>query len=85
MKELKKVLPIERAKMRLKIAFLNGEQSEKMKTHLESNYKEECEIEKVTEKMMQLKIEPSLYRELNNIIKKDKEFYSEVSIEISDQ
>lgn len=52
--ELKKVIPIDRAKMRLKIAFDNGEQVEKMKELIEKSHKEECEIERLGERMMQL-------------------------------
>ena len=34
--------------------------------------------------MMQLKIEPSLFRDINNYVKADKVAYEDVSIEVQD-
>ena len=35
--------------------------------------------------MMQVKIEPHLFRDLNEFINKDKAFFDNVSIEVQDQ
>ena len=70
--------------MRVKISFASEEQRDKMKEELLKNHATECEVEKLTEKMMQLQIQPNMFREINNIVKNEKAFYSEVSIEIQD-
>jgi hypothetical protein len=82
---LKKVLPIERAKMRIKMTFVSLEQHEKMRELLLVKYKNDLSVESEGDKLMNLKIEPNLYRELNNIIKDQKSFYYGVSIEINEQ
>ena len=51
---------------------------------MKSNHGEECEIERIGEKMMQLTIQPHLFRDLNNIVKEEKEFYQDVCIEIQE-
>ncbi|CDW78721.1 ribosome maturation protein sbds-like [Stylonychia lemnae] len=83
--ELKKVIPIERAKMRLKISFESQEQQEKMKDFIEKEHQNDCEIERLGERLMQLQIQPNMFRELSNVVKENKEFYNGVVIEIQDQ
>ena len=41
-------------------------------------------IERVTEKFMELMIQPHLFREINNIVKADKDFFNGVHVEIED-
>ncbi|TNV77250.1 hypothetical protein FGO68_gene9400 [Halteria grandinella] len=85
-KDLQKVIPIERAKMKLKIAYENDEQRAKLVEILNQDHKdgEDFTIERMTEKFMELMIQPHLYRDINTIHKKDKEFFANVSIEIQD-
>ena len=86
-KDLQKVIPIDRAKMRLKIGFDNEEQQKRLEAQLRAGHPsaEEFTVERIAEKFMELQIQPSLFREINNIVKQDKEFYANVCIEISDQ
>ncbi len=53
-----------------------------MKELIEKDHKEDCEIERLGEKMMQLQIQPHMFRDLNNYVKEDKAFFTGVSIEI---
>ena len=55
-----------------------------MKEFLDKNHSKEFEIEKLTEKMMQLQIQPHLYKVLNDLVKDDKQFFASVSIEVRD-
>lgn len=86
-KDLQKVIPIERAKMRLKVSFENPPQQEKLQETLNAQHKlgDDFNIERVTEKFMELMIQPHLFREINNIVKNDKDFYNGVHVEIEDQ
>lgn len=83
-KELKKVIPIDRAKMRLKISFAQAGQQERMQELIKAEHTAECEIERATEQMMQLQIQPHMFRELSNYVKEDKQTFAGVSIEIVD-
>jgi ribosome maturation protein Sdo1 len=51
-KDLKKVIPIERAKMRIKISFENEEQKESLSKYIKENHENDCQIERITEKLM---------------------------------
>ena len=84
MRDLKKVLPIERAKMRVKLAFANEDQQAKMMVTLKEQADGQFLVDDHTENTCTLRIDPSLYREISNIIKGEKEFYSDVIIEIQD-
>jgi ribosome maturation protein SDO1 len=53
-KELKKVIPIDRARMRLRVAVESEAQVEKLKEIITRDHAQDCEIERVTDKMMQL-------------------------------
>lgn len=68
-KELQKVIPIERAKMQLKIGYVNEEQKAKLVEILNEDHKEgeDFMIERMTEKFMELMIQPHLYRDINTI------------------
>jgi len=74
-KELKKIIPIDRAKMRLKISFEQPHQHEKLQEFIQKEHASECEIERVTAQMMQLQIQPHLFRELSNYVKEDKQLF----------
>ena len=85
-KDLQKVIPIDRAKMRLKVRFDTSEQQVRLEEDLKASHQpDEFSIERLEEKFMELLIQPALFRELNNIVNKDKEFYQNVCIEIQDQ
>jgi len=49
---------------------------------LNEEHKNESEIEREGDNMMQVKIEPHLFRDLNEFINKDKAFFDNVSIEV---
>eukprot|EP00347_Sterkiella_histriomuscorum_P002246 403368911 len=83
--DLKNVIPIDRAKMRLKISFERQDQLERLKEVIERDYAQDYEVERIGEKFMQCQIQPNMFRELNNIVKDDKQFYSGVTIEIQEQ
>lgn len=71
--------------MRLKISFENQEQQDKMKEFIEKDHAQDCEIERLAEKLMQLQIQPHMFRELSNKVKEDKQFFNGVVIEIEEQ
>ena len=71
--------------MRLKISFENPDQQAKMKELIEKDHAQDCEVERLAEKMMQLQIQPHMFRELSNVVKDDKQFFAGVTIEIQDQ
>jgi len=72
--------------MKLKISYDNDDQRAKLVEILGQDHKdgEDFTIERMTEKFMELMIQPHLYRDINTIHKKDKEFFANVSIEIQD-
>jgi ribosome maturation protein SDO1 len=82
-KDLQKVIPIERAKMRIKVIFPKEGQSEEMKESLKQ-FQESCLIERESERFMELMIAPNLFREINDMIR-GEEKYAGVSVEIEDQ
>ena len=83
-RELQAVLPIERAKMRLRVSFERVDQWDRLQASLQEGHAEDFAVERVTERFVEITIQPALYREVNTIVKQDKEFYSGVSIEIQD-
>ena len=84
--DLKKVLPIERAKMHLRLSFLTGEQAECLLKWLADNFANQYTI--VSEKtldqkvVVELQIDPALFREISNETKSKKDVYSGVTIEM---
>jgi ribosome maturation protein SDO1 len=85
-KELQKVIPIERSRMKIKVTFDNQLQREKLEEALSSGHTpgEDFSIEKVSERFMELTIQPHLFRDINMVVKNDKELFTNVSIEIQD-
>lgn len=84
-KDLQAVIPIERARMRLKIIFDNPDQPERLQEELkEQGHKvgEDYTVENLAEKFMELQIQPHMFREISDLVKRDKDFYKDVGIEI---
>jgi hypothetical protein len=42
-------------------------------------------IENLTDKFLEMQIQPHMFREISDLVKKDKDFYKDVGIEIQDQ
>lgn len=86
--DLKRVLPIERARMHIKVSCNTSEQSEAFLKNLQENHADShtLNLERtagaVTE--VYLTIEKSLYRVVQDIMKNERDFYSNVSVEIQD-
>lgn len=55
-----------------------------MEEYVKNQHKDDCEIERSAEKLLQLLIQPHLFRELSNVVNQDKEFYHGTTIEIQD-
>lgn len=74
--------------MRIKIIFTASTQSEKLLEELvAAGHKsgEDFIVDKANDRFLEVMIQPSLFREINDLIKKDKEFFAGVSVEIEDQ
>lgn len=74
--------------MRLKIIFDNPDQPQRLQEELkEQGHKmpEDFTVENLAEKFMELQIQPHMFREISDLVKRDKEFYKDVGIEIQDQ
>ena len=74
--------------MRLKINFDNREQSEQLMEKIkEKGHKvgDDFTIENLTDKFLEMQIQPHMFREISDLVKKDKDFYKDVGIEIQDQ
>ena len=92
--ELKKVLPIERTRMHLRITCKNVEQFEHLHKWLQENFNNQYTItsEKTKDDAFEvlMSIEPALFREISNLVKQEKvvtaekEPYLDITIEIVD-
>lgn len=86
--DLKKVLPIERVRMHLRISFEGQEQAETMHKWLQEKFTSQFTItseKAVDEKVVyEMSIDPSLFREISNLIKSEKDVYQGVTVEIID-
>jgi hypothetical protein len=74
--------------MRLKIIFDTPEQPQRLQEELkEQGHKvgDDFTVETLAEKFMELQIQPHMFREISDLVKRDKEFYKDVGIEIQDQ
>eukprot|EP00350_Pseudokeronopsis_sp_OXSARD2_P006467 CAMPEP_0170557702 /NCGR_PEP_ID=MMETSP0211-20121228/29372_1 /TAXON_ID=311385 /ORGANISM="Pseudokeronopsis sp., Strain OXSARD2" /LENGTH=149 /DNA_ID=CAMNT_0010868953 /DNA_START=164 /DNA_END=610 /DNA_ORIENTATION=- len=69
MKVLSKVIPIERAKMKVKLVFAKEEQQQVLLRTLKEHFPNQFEVDLDAKLLAEIKIEPSLYRELTNLIK----------------
>ena len=81
------MIPIDRAKMRIKIVFGDPSQSELLQDSLlEHGHKlgEDFILERQTERFLEMMIQPNLFREINDLVKKSKDTFHGVSIEIED-
>ena len=76
--ELKKVLPIERAKMGLRITA----SQEQQKALLDSLTGKDWKITSETDSALVLLVDPSLFREFSTLIKGDKALFKDVALEI---
>lgn len=79
--ELKKVLPIERTKMRLRITCGQGaEQAEELRKWFSDNHKDQHVVhsEKPEDSavVLEVSIEPALYRALSDLTKQNKETFT---------
>lgn len=84
--DLKKVLPIERSRMHLRITCKDEGQFESMHKWLASSYANQFEIsaEKAKGDLYEvlITIEPALFREISNLVKGEKDLYEDVTVEI---
>lgn len=74
--------------MRLKIIFDNPDQPLRLQEELkEQGHKvgDDFTIENLAEKFMELQIQPHMFRGISDLVKRDKDFYKDVGIEIQDQ
>ena len=83
---LKAVLPIERAPMHVKITFLNSEQSETFLKMLAEGHNEahKVDMERQSDAGVEafLTIEKFLYKVIQDTLKKDKNTFAQVAVEI---
>jgi hypothetical protein len=71
--------------MRLKINFDNREQSQQLMEEIkEKGHKvgDDFTVENLTDKFLEMQIQPHMFREISDLVKKDKDFYKDVGIEI---
>lgn len=68
--------------MRLKISFETPEQREILSKQLAESFSADYEVEREGEKMLQLVIQPHLFREISDIVRKEKQIYANVTVEI---
>lgn len=88
--QLKEVLPIERARMHLKVTFDNLGQAEALQKLLAEKHEnqftvvEEKKDEEGESVQLVLAVEPSLFKAVSDITKADQTFYKDVIVEIQD-
>ena len=74
--------------MRIKLTFPDPAQPARLQEALISaGHKagEDFLVERGNERFLELMIQPNLFREISDLVKRDKEGYAGVSIEIEDQ
>jgi len=74
--------------MRIKLAFPDPSQPARLQAALVSAGHvagEDFLVERGTERFLELMIQPNLFREISDLVKRDREGYAGVSIEIEDQ
>ena len=80
------MIPIERARMKVKIGFETQEQQTRLAEELKKEFTpDDFQVERVAERFMELTIQPHLFRDISNILKRDKDAYDKVFLEILDQ
>ena len=86
---LKAVLPIERSRMHIKVTFISNEQEESFLKMLQEGYNDQFKVD--LERTLDsgsaeafLTIEKSLYRVVQDTVKKDPQLYERVAVEIQD-
>ena len=86
--DLKKVLPIERVRMHLRISFGGQDQAQTMHKWLQEKFLSQFTMmseKAVDEKVVfEMSIDPALFREISNLIKSEKDVYQGVTVEIID-
>ena len=85
---IKAVLPIERARMNLKVTCTSANQAEAFRKSLSQEHTEsitfDFEKTKDTGVEVYLTIEKSIYRFVQDLLKKERELYANVSVELLD-
>jgi ribosome maturation protein Sdo1 len=88
--DLKKVIPIERSRMQLRITFRDAEQSEKLLSSLTGKFDGQFTVNSNKQKpdsaicLLDMSVDPALFREISQLTKQDKESFADVTLEIMD-
>ena len=84
--DLKKHLPIERAKMILKVTIEEGQAQNELMEHLnQEKFKDQFSLEKTVLNCMFMTVDPSMFREISEKFKSDKSLFAQASVEIVDK
>lgn len=87
--EIKSVLPIQRARMHIRLKFTSNDQAEMLLKSLSESHSDEfkMDLQTVQEEstLCYLTIEKSMYRVVQDTLKKGKKAYSKVEVEILDK